>query len=132
VKVIKKTAHIFISFLLTILVLVSASSFSVYRMDCFVSNQTHYNTAPFDDCCEIPAKGINSKCCDFEIISFEFIDICHSLFTNTLIDFSAVNSAIFTPSFGVEIASNITEITQNKAPPLLKQSIIILHSIFRI
>ncbi len=101
-------------------------------MDCFVSNQTYYNTAPFDDCCEIPAKGVNSKCCDFEIISFEFIDACHSLFTNTSVDFSVFNDVIFTPSFGVELISSITEITQNKAPPLFGQSIIILHSVFRI
>ena len=131
-KVIKKAAHIFISFLLTILVLVSASSFSVYRMDCFVSNQTYYNTSPFDDCCKIPANGINSKCCDFEIISFEFVDACHSLFTNASIDFSIFNALIFTPSFDVEIISKTIEITQNKAPPLLRQSIIILHSVFRI
>ncbi len=129
---IKKSAHIFLSIVLTVLVLVSASSFSVYRMDCFVSNQTYYDTTPFDDCCKTPAKGINSKCCDFEVISFELIDARHSLFTNTSVDFPVFNNMVFTPFLKFGEVSTIVNITQNKAPPLLRQSIIILHSVFRI
>lgn len=130
---IKKAAHIFLSVLLAILVLVSAFSFSVYRMECFVNNQTYYNTIPFDDCCKIPTDGIDKECCRYEIISFDFIDVCHSLFTSTSITFLHFSNVVVTTIIDASVISIITEeIHQNKAPPLLTRSILILHSVFRI
>lgn len=58
---------------MVLILLVSTLQFSIYKMECLMSGNTQLSLSDFDDCNQNTTNNcISAKCCDFDVLVFDF------------------------------------------------------------